>query len=87
MDTQTIVTAVLAIINGVTAVFIVQFLKNLLKIDGGWKAYAITLVETGVVTAAYLLYVVKAFTWQTFIIATAYAFLEASKLYDDIVNA
>jgi hypothetical protein len=87
MDTNTIVIAVLAIINGATAVLIVQWLKSLLKIDGGWKAYAVTLAETGIVTAGYLLFVLKTFTWPTFLIATAYAFLQASKIYDSIVKA
>ena len=87
MDTNTIVIAVLAIMNGATAIFIVQLIKKLLKIDGGWQAYAVTLAETAAVTAGYLLWVLKAFTWPTFLIATAYAFLEASKIYDQIPKA
>ena len=84
MDTQTIVAAVLAIVNGVIAVPIIQFLKGLLKIKGGFKAYLLTLVEVAVVTAGYLLLVIPPFTLPVFLIATAYAFLQASKLFDEI---
>ena len=84
MDTQTIVAAVLAIVNGAIAVPIVQFLKSLLKITGGFKAYLLTLVEVAVVTAGYLLLIVPPFKLPVFLIATAYAFLQASKLFDEL---
>lgn len=84
MDTNTIVLAVLAIINGGVAVPIINLLKGWLKIDGGWKSYALTAGEVLVVTAGYLLLVLKAFTWPVFLVSSAYAFLQASKIYDEI---
>lgn len=87
MDTNIIVVAVLAIINGGLAIPIIQVLKSVLKISGGWKAYVLTLVEVAVVTAGYLLLVLHAFAWPVFLISTAYAFLQASKLYDELFKA
>lgn len=87
MDTQTIVQAVLAIINGALAVKIVQWLKSLLGISGGWQAYALLLAEVAAVTAGYLLLALHAFTWPVFLISTAYAFLQASKIYDELKAA
>ena len=85
MDTKTIVAAVLAIVNGGLAVPIVQFLKGLLKITGGFGAYAITLVEIAVITAGYLLLVPgQTFTWPVFLASTIYAFLQASKIFDEL---
>lgn len=84
MDTNTIVVAVLAIINGGIAVPIIQLLKKLLHINGGFQAYLLTLVEVAAVTAGYLLLVVPPFVLPTFLIATAYAFLQASKIFDEL---
>jgi hypothetical protein len=84
MTTNEIVIAVLAIINGGLAVPIVNLIKGWLKITGGWQAYAITLVEVAAVTAGYLVFALKAFSWPLFLAATVYAFLQASKLYDEI---
>ena len=87
MDPNTIVIAVLAIVNGAIAVPIINLLKSMLGITTGWKAYALTFVEVAAVTAGYLLLVAHAFVWTTFLIATAYAFLQASKIYDEIAKA
>ena len=84
MDTNTIVMAVLAIVNGAIAVPIIQLLKKLLKINGGFQAYLLTLVEVATITAGYLLLVLHAFAWPIFLISTAYAFLQASKIFDDL---
>jgi len=78
-----LITAVLALINGETATAIINWLKKQLKIDGGWKAKALAAVEVMVVTAGYLLYVTKNFTWGTFAICAIWAFLRASGLYTD----
>ena len=87
MDTNTIVAAVLAIINGAIAVPIIQLLKKLLHINGGFQAYLLTFVEVAVITAGYLLFILPPFTWSVFLIATAYAFLQASKLFDELKAA
>jgi hypothetical protein len=84
MTTETIVAAVLAIVNGGLAVPIVNLLKGWLHINGGWQAYALTLVEVAAITAGYLVFALKAFTWPLFIMSTVYAFLQASKVYDEI---
>ena len=85
MDTKTIVAAVLAIVNGAIAVPIIQILKNALKITGGFGAYLLTFIEVAVITAGYLLLVPgMAFTWPVFLISTAYAFLQASKIFDEL---
>jgi hypothetical protein len=84
MDTNAIVIAVLAIINGAIAVPIINLLKSLLHINGGWQSYVLTAAEVMAITAGYLLLALKAFTWPTFLMASAYAFLQASKIYDEI---
>jgi urea transporter len=87
MDQNTIVAAVLAIINGAVAVPIVQLLKSWLHINGGFQAYLLTFVECAAVTAGYLLLAPgMTFTWTVFLVSTAYAFLQASKIYDDLLN-
>jgi hypothetical protein len=87
MDTQTIVASVLAIVNGAIAVPIVQLLKKWLGIEGGLKAYLLTFAEIAAITAGYLIFALKAFTWPVFLISTAYAFLQASKIFDDLKSA
>lgn len=84
MTTDTIIAAVLAIVNGAIAVPIIQLLKKLLHINGGFQAYLLTLAEVAVIAAVYLLFILHAFTWPLFLMVTAYAFLQASKLYDEI---
>jgi hypothetical protein len=84
MDPNAVVLAVLAIVNGGLAVPIVNLLKGWLKITGGWQSYALTLAEVAIVTAGYLVFALKAFTWPLFLMSTVYAFLQASKLYDEI---
>jgi len=84
MDQNIVVAAVLAIVNGALAVPIINLLKKLLGITGGWQSYALTGAEVMAITAGYLLFVLKAFTWPVFVISSAYAFLQASKLYDEI---
>lgn len=78
-----IVTAVLAIVNGAIAIPIVNLLKKLLHINGGWQAFALTIAETAAVTAGYLILIVPPFTWPVFIAATFYAVLQATKIYDE----
>jgi urea transporter len=87
MDQNTIVAAVLAIVNGAVAVPIVQLLKSWLHINGGFQAYLLTFAEVAAITAGYLLLAPgMTFTWPVFLISTFYAFLQASKIYDDMVN-
>lgn len=86
MDNQTIVAAVLAIVNGAIAVPIINLLKSLLHINGGWQSYALTFVEVTAITAGYLLLVLHAFAWPVFLISSVYAFLQASKIYDEIAK-
>lgn len=87
MDPNIVVASVLAIVNGALAVPIINLLKSLLHINGGWQAYVLTFVEVTAITAGYLIFALKAFAWPIFIISSVYAFLQASKIYDEIAKA
>ena len=78
--------AILAIITGGIAVPVVQWLKKLLKIDGGWKATLLTLAETMAVTAGYLIFVTHAFTLSAFALLVVVAFGSASGFYTVTIN-
>jgi hypothetical protein len=76
-----IVTAVLAIFNGEIASPIISWLKKQLKIEGGIKALLLTIIEIMAVTAGYLVFVTKSFSWGTLVLCSAYAFMRASGIY------
>lgn len=83
---QGILNAILAIITGGIAVPIIQWLKKQLKINDGWKAMLLTLVEVSAVTAGYLLYVTHTFTWPALLGYAIYAFIQASGIFTVTVN-
>lgn len=80
-DILVVVTAVLALINGEVASSIITWLKAKLNVSGGIPAVVLSIVEISVVTAGYLLFVTKNFTFGTFSLCVVYAFLRASGIY------
>ena len=80
-DILVLVTAVLALINGEVASSIITWLKVKLGVAGGIPAVVLSIAEISLVTAGYLLFVTKNFTFGTFSLCVVYAFLRASGIY------
>ena len=78
---NSIVTAILAVIGSGLIVGVVQWLKGILKIDGGWKAYVLTFIICAGATAYVLLAVTKAWGWLPFLGYTIATFGISSGLY------